>query len=493
MLGPRRNVRRRLLLATPGSSSSSPGLPTYLGGSASRRTIRSSNLPFYVLLAFVAGLVALNSLFFLQSFKKVPAHHGGTTPTAAMSSFLLNTPLNSDPRVNALSTQRRRAQKIPTPQNTERQLLFRLTKELQDRWTHCRNHIKPATLKACFPASPPSNLFTALRTYQNETYQAANAPWRHNSSDKTNEQRPSTHCWSPKEGVPMCDLSTYSMLVVVELKEQSTDSVRGLVLNCLKWLLDPGAKEIWILIPKSSQTELLTNEKHREYASRLVQWHSQAHHPVRLVFASTLWEAMSYVSARTEEAAVLWMDGDAPFLGNKLGTQSAFQRWKEEPTGILTPQAWTLSPRSGVSSNTTWKGSKPYQSPCDTASPCRHDTGTIPLIPALHGMIHHSSYLCYLSHTVLKDLRTAAYTWDLARSAISIWMVYVSPVALSTYPFRLSAAQHAVTVTEQRILRPLLSDPRVNNSVVEYPFEVFGDFFGGLPFRRRSDTHTFCT
>lgn len=328
-----------------------------------------------------------------------------------------------------------------------------------------------------------------------------------------NEERetnpiPRANCQIPLAASQACHAETYAILAVVaspgeatttatnrntDTSSSSNDSTwqRILFVNCLKWMVDPSATTIYVLLPAAVRAEALL-ESNVAYGRRLLAWHAQTEHPVKLIFGSGLWNALEQFENRqhrnstivvnsdeeqvqrhrfaTGSDAVLWVSGNQLWRGNRKGLQLGFRLWKQQSASLVSASAWQFQYRT---TNRTRVRNNNY----DAAGPLRIGAGadarktsrrrrrllaaSLPLMKRINAIaaqnllthqhddnisleqqqqqfpvlvdltmatFHHRNYLCFLQHPVLAKLRAdTADDWEAARFGVAAWLSMVAP------------------------------------------------------------------
>jgi hypothetical protein len=205
------------------------------------------------------------------------------------------------------------------------------------------------------------------------------------------------------------DTTTYAVMLLAH----QLDS-RSIVINCLKWLLDPACAEIWILLPTDFHLLLNNNNnnKKNEYASRLWRWNSQADHPVQLVRAVTLEESIARVYQQSTRSTVLW----------------ATRAWRDDTALLL--NLYQENAADGIVAARSY-----------TVCSCRMGLD-------LHGLVTSRDNLCVFA-SARDDLHAAATVdWNRATQAMAVWLSQFDVGAMSTVPWKIASGDAASLVSE---------------------------------------------
>jgi len=257
-----------------------------------------------------------------------------------------------------------------------------------------------------------------------------------------------------------CRSKQYSIIVT-----STASNLRILFLNLLSWLTYTSVDSIAVVLLPRLQTNA-TLESDAKYGNRLLSWHSNPSHKVKLHLVDSLWDTRWSRLVSTE--AVVWMDGDIPHVGNNRGLQAGFLLWKENSHELVTSRGWMIermepllpdveSRRLLESSVRTDDKQKPYDNTASNSTlaeeatkPPTHSEGFVSMcktdnirlrldeqevhVPELNGLIHHRDYLCFLSHKVLGRLRQRSQTLDESRMTIAVLLTQLSQRPLRLYP-----------------------------------------------------------
>ena len=215
-----------------------------------------------------------------------------------------------------------------------------------------------------------------------------------------------------------CHVSKFTMLVTFH-----GESLRTLFLNLLSWVTYLEVSQILVLLPPSCNSSIHEDAK---YGDRLLKWHADASHLVKLEFTSSSW----ILSAPIQEEAVVWMNGNIPNKANYRGLEAGLELWKRHADSVVASQGWKIKKNQSTSHTTT--------NAADAASLlpfCKHETTKSVIrskddiqIADLHYLIVHRNYLCFLSHPVLQSLHrfTSSATPSEERLAISMLLTQLS-------------------------------------------------------------------
>jgi hypothetical protein len=295
-------------------------------------------------------------------------------------------------------------------------------------------------------------------------------------------------CHIPLATSKACRAETYTVLAVVAASVDDTNSSstenswqRTLFVNCLKWMVDPSATSVHVLLPVTAEGLLQRNVA---YGRRLLVWHTQVDHPVKLIFGNSLWDALDkfqkYQSTiattnksykqrllRTGEEegttpapaagnaavsdSILWVSGDEVWRGNRNGIQQGFRLWKGQSASLVSASAWQFQYQTNDTSlnadtNAESKSSAQQSRRLAIALPemiridgaaarnMGHDDTKQQqqLVPVMADLttatFHHRFYLCFLQHPVLSRLREGTVDdWEAARFGVSTWLSLVAP------------------------------------------------------------------
>ena len=263
-----------------------------------------------------------------------------------------------------------------------------------------------------------------------------------------------------------CHVSKFAMLVTFDGK-----NLRALFLNLLSWLTYPQVSQIIVLLPSSSNATIHGDAK---YGERLLTWHTDETHLVKLEFMSSLWEFNPAVIKDHE--AIVWMNGNTIHdRANYRGLEAGLELWKRHADAVVVSQGWNVvKAQPPIRTTATMKDQEPSLSSAtssqkpnlrtnednsaglSSATPvvssssqqqqpfCKHDTalrmipsksGSTLQIADLHYFIVHRNYLCFLSHSVLTTLhRFTNSVWDEERIAIAMFLTQLSGQVPRLYP-----------------------------------------------------------
>jgi hypothetical protein len=252
-------------------------------------------------------------------------------------------------------------------------------------------------------------------------------------------------CRFIKPSSQACGVSSYAIIApsVVTWSYDSAVDVdmvaKTLVLNCLQWLLDSSAGEVWIVLPSHAESALKLPAIGRGYVSRLWGWNSMAAHPVKLLFAADPWNAIEEIYSRTREAVVIWRNGSSEFRGSVNETQRGLGLWRESPVRLyaLRTVSFPSLARSVCAA--------PSESELLPTGSSRATAWKLPDI--VDGLIHHTGYLCFAGHPVTEQIRFASAgsngrqlnetwssLWHDTMLAMSLWVAHASSSATTSSP-----------------------------------------------------------
>jgi len=267
-------------------------------------------------------------------------------------------------------------------------------------------------------------------------------------------------CQLPRLSASACNITTYAILAVVgkpsspsPVNTMATIDLRSVLVDCMKWLLDPDASEIWLVLPLNARTAL---EADRPYGRRLLAWDEQPQHPVHLAFAESIWDGVAQVHAASEETAIVWWRiTEGSWRGNfRNDVRTGMRLWRRRVSGIYSSRAWSIAfvdnEKAGINEiqkdRTVYCGTEPIRSirevlPGNASSEPEQPNSHMMVADVSHGiLIHHRDYLCLLSHPVLAELRNITRddsfdrVWAIgARSAIALSLSLFAPVPIKLY------------------------------------------------------------
>lgn len=254
-------------------------------------------------------------------------------------------------------------------------------------------------------------ILQALRAYNNNHNEGTTEPL----SSLTPPLTATMTCRIPLVSSKACQTKTYTILAVVAgaaaMDANNTTAIlnrnnssgsennwqRTLLVNCLKWMVDPTATSIIILLPVTLTQALRRNDS---YGRRLLAWHEQVDHPVKLVFGTSLWNALeqfqnhqrspssSFGTSNSGNSktphqrrltaatlvqqeqvptnnlasdAILWVSGDQEWRGNRQGLQQGFRLWKRQSAFPVAGSAWEFQyeTTNHNNNNTLWNDFTP--------------------------------------------------------------------------------------------------------------------------------------
>ena len=274
----------------------------------------------------------------------------------------------------------------------------------------------------------------------------------------------------------------YGIIVTTKLSNPRT-----LLLNCLSWLLDAHAKEIWILLPKEHRHRLEDDD----YASRLVSWNKQGNHPVKVIIADTLWQAVKEVDERSNLVAsvITWRNGDLLWSGTRAGMDAVLTSWRRNTGIVYASHGWTVDASTRpceMSSNKDstevlgWMTQGRSISSGLEAVPTRH------LLLDINGLVFHRNYLCFLNHPILAQMRQlSSISWQLAEFGLTL-AVMDAHISMEWYQPRLTTedSTHSLKLYKESLNLTVSDWLKTDDQSVE---KRILQLFGGLP--RYSDVH----
>ena len=215
-----------------------------------------------------------------------------------------------------------------------------------------------------------------------------------------------------------CHVSKFTMLVTFQ-----GENLRTLFLNLLSWVTYPEVSQILVLLPPSFNASMHEDAK---YGDRLLTWHADATHLVKLEFTSSSW----MFNSRVQEEAVVWMNGNIPNKANYRGLEAGLELWKRHANSVVASQGYKIKKDQSTA--------LPTSNPADATLSlpfCKHETTESVVrskagiqIADLHYFIVHRNYLCFLSHPVLQNLHrfTSSVKPSEERLAISMLLTHLS-------------------------------------------------------------------
>ena len=197
---------------------------------------------------------------------------------------------------------------------------------------------------------------------------------------------------------------------------------RTVFVNCLKWLLDTNVKEIWLLVQSAQQHDLDQDE---DYGSRILHWNETLSHPVKVIVADTLWQALAEVDAHSNiVTAITWRHADVPWSGTHTAMQAAVRDWQLRPTVLWATHGWLVDASWQCRGSNSHMGEPLAISKVSNLSTAASDSSVILL--TLNGMMFHRDYLCLVNHPLLKELRgLTTSSWELAEQALQLLLMDV--------------------------------------------------------------------
>jgi len=320
------------------------------------------------------------------------------------------------PQQSSPSLERRRTQGLP-----ESVVLERLQREFEETWAICRNTTSamiPANLRRrdiheIFPPPPP--FLQALRAFSS-----------------THQESTVETCYLPATSSRF----EASAEFIVIFPTDSLDA-RTIFLNCLKWLWDVAAVELWLLVTEETRVVLQLDTP---YGNRILAWHERKDHPVHIIYASTLWDAMKQVNSEASMmvSAVFWVN--EAWQGNQDVFQSGFDEWRLNSSTLVASQGWvvdvlgnnTLQHAHDAITTTVCSDSDSF--PTTLRRITTADENIIPSVVDLIGSFHHRNYLCFLQHSVLVSVQANTHDWQEAQSAVAFWLTQVTGRSPRIFP-----------------------------------------------------------
>lgn len=405
---------------------------------------RLSSLVLYLLLSISGVCFFLNGAYILTRMPSFSI----TGPQSTVSSKV------SYPRGRRAQGLRVDANELPSEED-EDWLLSRMVSAQDHRLIKCARYdptigsnatkLASSSSRRLRPFGLRSDLMSYRRSVRSDTY-------RRDTADAFHFEKPgNVTCRFITTSSQACGVSSYAIIATstFPLSYDSTEDVElaaeTLVLNCLQWLLDPSAGEVWILLPSHAESALKRPTSGRGYVSRLWEWDSISDHPVKLLFVSDPWIGMEAIYRRTREVVVVWRSGSRAFRGSVNETQTGFRRWKQSPVKLYALRARSFPSLAPIEcavadDNETL--------PAGRAKAAGIQPTTAWKIPDIaDGLIHHISYLCFAGHPVTERIRFASAAsndtlsrghsrppWYDALLAISLWVTHASSSATTSSP-----------------------------------------------------------
>jgi hypothetical protein len=446
---------------------------------------RQPSLVFYILLS-ITGVFILNGAYVLT---RMPSSSIVTGPQSTVSSK------RSYPRG-------RRAQGIHASETPSEEdgdwLLSRMISAQSERRDECARENLRFDLNGTGLASSsrrlrPFGLRLDLMNYHRTV---------HSSMGHRNASDAPRTCRFINSSSQACKVSSYAIIATsvdplpYDSAEDAELALKTIVLNCLQWLLDPGAGEVWILLSSHAESALKLPTFSRGYMSRLWEWNSTRDHPVKLLFVSDLWTGIDAVYRRTREVVVVWRSASHAFRGSVNETQTGLRLWRESPVRLYASR--TLSLSSSARSQCGFLD----KSETGRAKVDGTQLTTAWILPDLaDGLMHHICYLCFAEHPVMERVRFALAASNEAQSSghwrslwyesmlgISLWLAHASSSGTTSSPghwLQLYASQDVRTKQNP-------DDPSISNGgVVGEADETWApgsrtytdllSYFGGIP------------
>ena len=304
----------------------------------------------------------------------------------------------------------------PKPGISEREVLMRLENLLRLRWNESQSRDIRASRKLTTTADHTQQMspallhalqsYNRLHSYTDDTNQtrAENRVHGHLRSAALNS---AYQCWTPVANATACEQNTYTILAPIKLDHRyhthtnnthldpMTRQLRQIFLHTLQWLYDPVATSIYLLILDETDDSEEALRVDLVYGARLRAWHSNAEHPIHLVYASNLSTALQQVKKshqHQQNTMMVWRSVLQPLPDplTRSHMQTALQLWKPRSSAVLVYN----------NNNNNW-----------------------------NGVVHHSDYLCFL----------ARHDWwfvsmpDWPCDAVLLALVHLSPVPWQIY------------------------------------------------------------
>lgn len=276
-----------------------------------------------------------------------------------------------------------------------------------------------------------------------------------------------------------CDVKSYTMLVTTT----AGFDLRTLFLNLLSWITFDEATLVVVFMPLSTNETLQADAK---YGQRILSWHANDEHKVSIEFGSSLWTA-NYTRFTDANNAIVWQNGNVPSSGNQRGLNAGLELWKQHATAMVASHAVSIRQQTSTSSS-----SKRNNNNKNATAFCHDAKATIVLqqeesdnaathatiqLASLSGLVHHASYLCFLSHSVFSSLRRYTTSIQEEQWAIAMALQHLTAQPLLQFPATIKA-------TNNKRRRRLSSEPKHRAlSLVEENDLVtaIAGFFGSLP------------
>jgi hypothetical protein len=324
---------------------------------------------------------------------------------------------SSNSKSKSMGERRRKTQGEP-----EGSILQRVQKDYESTWEVCRNASssseatqtqtiqRPKDGQQSTSLAPPAFL-RALRDFTS----------LNNSTQGRDGTAPET-CNAPSNSTSVASYKKYILIFPT-----ASQDLRSIFLHCMKWLLDPAATEIWLLVPDETR-DLLKQDV--PYGNRILAWDQKKRHPLKVAFAPNLWEAVARVddAASTSISTVFWVN--EAWQGNHGGIHAGWELWKQDASTMVASQGWSLT-----GDNNLKEGAQDLQG-ITTTTICPyhslHSTVTVtgskavPSLVDLVGSFHHRDYLCFLRHPVLAGLQANVHDWRDIQWAMAWWLTLVT-------------------------------------------------------------------
>lgn len=205
----------------------------------------------------------------------------------------------------------------------------------------------------------------------------------------------------------LCHVQDYSLVVLSAGRD-----FRTLFLNLISWLTFPECSNTVVLLPNRTLMALAENHENDKYSQRLWSWHTDSKHPVTLLFSENIYSGLMR-SGREESTliseAVVLLNGDQVYQGNRGGLQAALELWKRHASSLV---ASHVRPINVLSSSKEEK--EPRAPPISDHPICQdermsyhHGEDQQPsqiFLPDWSGLVLHRNFLCHLEHPVVKSL-----------------------------------------------------------------------------------------
>lgn len=231
------------------------------------------------------------------------------------------------------------------------------------------------------------------------------------------------------------------MVAVLLVIYSSPVNWRQMLITVLKLL--ETVDEVWVLIAQSVwDTDADNDDLYRERFRPKDQSNNAQFTPLIVDQWAT---AVERIDQDSDASGILWLEAD----GDSLSQQSVWKplvtqriaAWRQKPVPLHVSHVLEL-PHEKLQSLQCHLATI-FKPPSLNVVPA-HGTDLVQAVPQMHGMVHDRSWLCFLRHPGLQQVKMGGANWRRFRVVAAIWMAHLAGTTSPATQENFSIGSHDV-------------------------------------------------